>query len=444
MGRWGLAVSAAGMIAFAGEWARAESPPKADELVVTAQEESIPAPLAVTAITGADLDRLGLEQFDALSRFVPGFAVESQSPNNPAFMMRGITLDSGRSFNGPRIAVIQDGVSISRSRGSYIDLLDVDRVEIARGPQSTLYGQDAVMGAVTVVQNKPDPGRTSADMRVSYGNYRARLAEAAVNLPMGEHAAIRVAGRSRANHGYVDNLLGGEDLNSSNTHAVRGALRLEEPGVTLDISGHYQRDRASGTSFKSIIYRPVDPATGAVIGAMRSASGAALAAAAGFEADRPLGGVRSVWGFIGKATITPSEALTLTSISAYRRFNAREILDIDGISLPLFAAADNGRGTHASQELRLQVDRGPLTALVGASYVRETGRQATPAQFDERMLLAVLTGRLSGPNPLRPLSDPAPAVVFADRNFTSAMLRAMPPHQGFSCRLIRRERSLRI
>ena len=76
--------------------------------------------------------------------------------------MRGITSDSGAATSEPRVSVFQDGVSISKSRGSYVELFDLERVEVAKGPQSTLYGRGALIGAVNLVQNRPVIGVTSA------------------------------------------------------------------------------------------------------------------------------------------------------------------------------------------------------------------------------------------------------------------------------------------
>jgi iron complex outermembrane receptor protein len=80
--------------------------------------------------------------------------VQNQSPNNAGFVMRGITSDSGESTAEPRVSVFQDGISISKSRGSYVELFDIERVEVAKGPQSTLYGRGALIGAVNMIQNK--------------------------------------------------------------------------------------------------------------------------------------------------------------------------------------------------------------------------------------------------------------------------------------------------
>jgi outer membrane receptor protein involved in Fe transport len=117
----------------------------AGEIVVTAQLRSQNArdvPIALTAYSGRFLDDLGITDFEKLSRYVPGFVVQNQSPNNPGFVIRGITSDSGSAFNEPRVSVFQDGVSISKSRGSYVELFDLDRVEIGGSPRDRQVGDD--------------------------------------------------------------------------------------------------------------------------------------------------------------------------------------------------------------------------------------------------------------------------------------------------------------
>ncbi|WP_129792923.1 TonB-dependent receptor [Sphingosinicella sp. CPCC 101087] len=405
------------------------------QIVVTAQlrEQSlVEVPIAITAYDGQFLEALGLNELEELGRFVPGFDVQNQSPNNPGFVMRGITSDTGTAFGEPRVSVYQDGVSISKSRGSYVELFDMERVEVARGPQSTLYGRGALIGAVNLIQNKADPDRFEGLLRGGYGNYDHYLLEGMVNLPLGEGAAVRVAGRLRNRDGYVDNLLGGRDFNSSDTAAVRGALRFEPTSrITVDVIGNYQQDGPDGTSFKSTTFSPTDPATGAVIGTREPWTGAALAPGAGFEGGRPLGLDREVWGVTGIVNAELTDALTLTSISAYREFDSLEIFDADGISLPVLTAAEEAHGEQTSQELRLVWDDGGmLTGFIGASYFREEGFQRTPALFDERVLLARLTGTLNGPIPGRPATDPAPLPLFANTAFTAALLQGVAAASG--------------
>lgn len=403
------------------------------EIVVTAQlreQDPQDVPIAVTAITDEQFKRLGIVEFEQVARFVPGLFVQNQSPNNPGFVVRGITSDSGTAYNEPRVSVYQDGVSIAKSRGSYVELFDVERLEVAKGPQSTLYGRGALIGAINIVQNKADPDRTSAFARGSYGNYNSYLGEGMVNLATGTGGAVRVAGRIRERDGFIDNLLGGRDFASARTWAVRGSVHQEVGPLTVDLIGNYQKDTPAGTPFKSIAYRPTDPVTGAVIGDAGRNSGAALAPAAGFEGGRPLGLRREVGGFTAIGTWDFSPALRLTSITAYREFDALEVFDADGISLPALTAAEDAHSNQASQEWRLTYDGGPVTAFVGGSYFFEDGYQRTPAQFDERVLLARLTNQLAGPIPGRPTTDPAPYALFGNTAFTGALLQGVAAASG--------------
>ncbi len=142
----------------------------ADEpaIVVTAQlreQRQIDVPFAVTAYTGKFLEQQGIQEFEDLARFTPGLSVQNQSPNNPAINIRGITTDSGDAFFEPRVSIYQDGVSISKPRGAYVELFDIERVEVSKGPQSTLYGRGALIGAINLVQAKPDLDETFGMIR---------------------------------------------------------------------------------------------------------------------------------------------------------------------------------------------------------------------------------------------------------------------------------------
>ncbi|BBC70997.1 TonB-dependent receptor [Altererythrobacter sp. B11] len=406
----------------------AEEAPGENTITVTAQlreQDPIDVPMTLSVLSAEELDRFGIDEFDDLSRFTPGFEVQNQSPNNPGFVMRGITSDSGEATTEPRVSVYQDGVSISKSRGSYVELFDVERVEVAKGPQSTLYGRGALIGAVNIIQNKAELGVAEVFAKGSYGNYDAWSIEGMANAPLGDDVALRIAGRVRQRDGYVENLLGGEDFNSADTSAVRGSLHAETGALTFDLIGNYQKDEPAGTAFKSIAFNPTDPTTGEVLGDRGRNSGAALAAAADFPDGSELGLDREVWGITALAGYELSDRVTLNSITAFRRFDALEIFDADGISLPVLTAAEDAWGKQFSQELRLSFEDGPLSAFVGASYFWEKGEQRSPAQFDERAALATLAGALNGGGvlPGRPADTPAPISVIDNAALTSGILQ---------------------
>ncbi|MCW3837101.1 TonB-dependent receptor [Sphingomonas canadensis] len=434
---------AAGATAACAQDVPAEAPAQDGEITVTAQlieQSPMEVPFALTAYSGEFLETLGVTEFDKLGQFVPGFDVQNQSPNNPGFVMRGITSDSGTAYNEPRVSVFQDGVSISKSRGSYVELFDMDRIEIAKGPQSTLYGRGALIGAVNLIQAKADPSAPLFQARAQYGDFDGYRFDVAGNLPLGDTLAVRAAGRIKHRDGYVQNLLGGEDFNGIDTKAVRGSLRWEPGAFTLDLIGNYQKDEATGTSFKSANWNPTDPVTGAVLGDRGRNSGAALAPGAGFEGGKPLGLDREVWGVTGIANYEFSDRLSLNAIGSYREFSALEVFDADGISLPALTAAEDAQGEQTMATLRLTwADGDRLTAFAGATYFRETGSTRTPAQFDERVALARLVdfgapGTLAGGGliPGRPASDPAPISLFGNTAFTAALLQGLAGAYGYA------------
>ena len=369
-----------------------------ETVTVTAQkreQKSIDVPMALTAYSGDFLEKVSIQEFDKLSLYVPGFVVQNQSPNNPGLVLRGLTLDSGDATLEPRVSVFEDDVSISTTRATYIELFDIERVEIARGPQTTLFGRSALMGGVNVIQNKADPSGTFFSVGGEYGSDAYAMAEGVANIPLSDDFAVRIAGRYKKRHGYVENLLDGTDFNSVNTKAARLSFAWKPTeDFTADVIFNYEADHPSGTSFKSGTFAPFDPATGAVLGDVGHNSGAALSTVAGFENDQPLGLRRKVWD--GKAILNYrfGKGLSLTSVTAYRRFDSEEVFDPDGFSQPLMVAAEDERGDQFSHEMRLNYDEGGMvSAFVGGDYFYSNTSQRVPLQFDERMSLALLAGQ---------------------------------------------------
>ncbi|WP_425998199.1 TonB-dependent receptor [Caulobacter sp. DWR1-3-2b1] len=363
-----------------------------EQIIVTAQkreQKALDVPVSLTAYSGSMLDMLGVQEFEELSLFVPGFEVQNQSPNNPGFVMRGITSDSGEATNEPRVSVYQDGVSISKSRGSYVELFDLERVEVAKGPQSTLYGRGALIGAVNVIQAKARP-ELAGSAKLELGNFGYLMAEGMLNAPITDTLSVRVATRLKLRDGYVENLLGGDDFNSTETMAVRLAFNWRpNERLNADLLLNHQSDSPSGTSFKSLTYLPTDPNTGAILGDLGRNSGAALSTVAGFENGQKLGLERDVFSATALVDYKINDAFSLNSTTAFRRFAGEEIFDADGFSLPLFTFAEDATGRSASQDLRLNYDAGgTITAFGGLSYFWEDGNQRVPLLFNEKVFAA--------------------------------------------------------
>ncbi|WP_269714400.1 TonB-dependent receptor [Caulobacter sp. NIBR2454] len=421
-------LAAASLIALCAGAAQAQ---EVDELIVTAQKReqaAIDVPIALTAYSGDRLEKLGVADFAELSRFTPGLLVQDQSPNNPGFVMRGITSDSTEATVEPRVSVFQDGVSISKAQGAYVELFDLQRVEVAKGPQSTLYGRGALIGAVNLIQNKADPSAFSASAKVGGGNYGQVNAEGYVNLPVNEQFAVRLAGRLRERDGYVKNALGGDAFASVDTYALRGTLSYRSGDkLSADLIYNYQHDEPTGTSFKSGGFSPASPLTGQVLAGREPWEPAALAAPASFGYG-DLGVDRTVQGATALVSYELTDSLTLASVTAWRQFESTEVYDPDGLALPILTGANNGKGNQWSQELRLNYDAGGrFSGFFGADFFHENGSQRAPLQFDERMGLAVLTGQLNaGATGLGfAPTTPAPAAVFNNTAFTGALLQGL-------------------
>lgn len=249
------------------------------------------------------------------------------------------------------------------------------------------------------------------------------------NLPLGETFAVRLSGRWKEREGYVENLLGGEDFNSQDTAAARIALGWRPTDAfRADVLVNWQEDSPSATSFKSRAFSPTNPTTGAVLGGREPWEGATLGVPANFLGGKQLGTDRNVWGVTGIASWEFSDALTLTSTTAFRRVAAQEVGDSDGTSLDLIAFDRITRAEQTSQEFRLNWDDGGAVSwFVGVNYFDEKGDDSSPAGFDERAALAQLTGQLNaGAAGLGlPATTPAPSAVFSNPAFTGALIQGL-------------------
>ena len=393
------------------------------EVVVTAQkrqQNAIDVPITMTAYTGAFLDKLNVRDFHDLSQFTPGFYVQNQSPNNSGFVMRGITTDSGDATDEPRVSIFQDGVDISKSRGSFVELFDVQRVEVDKGPQSTLYGRSALIGAVDIIQNKASEQGFDWNGRVEGGDYNYGDVEGMVNIPVNNILAVRFSGRYRVREGYINNDLGGPDFNSVNTGAVRMAVNWKPvSNLNADFIFNYENDRPNGTSFKNATFYPTNPVTGQILGNTSPYTGAALSAPANFSEGSRLGLNRDVYGGTALLDYRINDSLRLSSITAYRHFDSDEVFDPDGFSYPALTAAENTYDNQISQEFRLNFDAldHRLTGFVGVNGFGEQGKYKVPIELDERTALALVSGALDRTNPA-----PTSLAVLDNVNTTNAIL----------------------
>ena len=412
-------------------WAQASSLPPGQTLaqvLVTAQrreQDPLDVPIALTALPAAVLQALDVQTLQDVSLLAPGVFFQARSPNAPDYVIRGVSSNSPSATDEPRVSVFQDGAPISRSRGSFVELFD-DRVEIARGPQTTLFGRNALIGAVALIDNPASEKAPDWNLRTEGGDFGYYDVEGMANLPLGDSLAVRVSGRYRRRDGYIDDALGGPAFQSVDTGAARLAVNWRPASrLGVDLFVNAQSDRPSGVAFKSETFYPSDPSTGARLGDLSPFTGAALATGPGFE-GRPLGFQRDLWSATAQAHYQVDAALKLSANTAYRQFHSVETLDPDGVSLPLLTSGEDARGKQFSQELQANYDPGRrVSVLVGANAFYESDSEAVPLQVDERDLLALLSGGLDRRNPaLQPQS------AYTDPAYDAALLQRLAGTSG--------------
>ncbi len=393
----------AGLLALLPAVLFAQETVQLDKFEVTAQKrvQSIgEVPIPLTAYTGSFLDQAGVSDYKGLAPFVPGLFVQEQSPNNPGINLRGITTDSGDPRGEARISLFQDGVSISRSRASVVELFDLERIEVLKGPQGTLFGRGAEIGAIALVQRKAQ-NATSGALALGFGSDNEWRASGHYNAPLiADKLFARVAFTATRRDGAIANLADGSDLNGKNTTALRGAFRWQPgPATTVDVIANWQHDTPPGVAFKS----GVIPTS---LGDTNPFTAAQLNRGSALGVDRTVGGVTALI----EHKLGP--AWNLTAITGWRQYDSYENFDADGARINLLEFAEDARGRQLSQELRFNYDAGgKFTGFMGASWFTESGTARVPFMTDERQLWPFLAGSFRGG--LLGAGLPAPLVDFA-------------------------------
>jgi outer membrane receptor protein involved in Fe transport len=355
------------------------------EVVVSVQkrnQSSLEVPVAINALSGLDLMKLDVRQFDELSEYIPGMQMQLQSPNNPGYVIRGVTSDDGDSRSQARVSVFQDGISISRSRASAVELFDLDRIEVVKGPQGTLFGRGAEIGALHIIRKKP-VNALSGEVVLGYGSYNRKLAEGFINTPVVKNKLLnRFAFTVEDRDGFIKNFSGG-DLNGKSTIALRNSTRLFAGETTLiDLVLDYQRDNYPGTSFKNGQYAPAG-------GDVSPNTAADLEQGENLYIKRNLGGA----GLLINHDF--NHAWKLTSISGFRAFNSDESFDADGTASPLMWISEIEKGKQFSQEFRLNyTNHLNFSGFAGASYFYEDCLQDVPLRINEQALYTAYSDQL--------------------------------------------------
>ncbi len=397
----GLAVS---LTLLAGS-AVAQESEGLEEIVVTAtkREQTLQdVPVAVTVTPVQTLERAQIRTISDLQSIIPSLRVSQlQTSTQTNFIIRGF----GNGANNPGIessvGVFIDGVYRSRSAGAIGDFVDVERVEVLRGPQSTLFGQNASAGVISVVTQKPSLDETSGMVELTLGNYNGRIAKGKITGPISDNVGFSLAGSFNERDGYYRNLADGSMLNDRNRWDVRGQLLWKASDkLEVRIIGDISDIDEVCCGVSNLFNGP----TGGAVAAAGGRVYPGVANAAGLPFDRtnyvnrkPVNALRNSG--LSMQLDWDLGDFTLTSITASRQQDLDFDYDFDFTSALLGTVNRNvGDIGTVTQELRLAYDAGgKVRGLLGGYYFDERVKYSNDLQIGSgfRTYASLLTGSLS-------------------------------------------------
>ncbi|MDP9065632.1 MAG: TonB-dependent receptor [Pseudomonadota bacterium] len=328
--------SSTGLGAGASAAAPVASSEELGEIIITAQrrtENLQNAAVAVDVVSGEALAKAGITSPYQLGSMVPSLVVEPGGGANTEYFLRGVGNFTNNAYSDPAIAFNYDGVYVGRPSSTSGVFYDLDRMEVLKGPQGTLYGRNATAGAINVLPMQPKIGETSGFFDAAYGNYGAINLQGAVNLPVGSESALRFSGTWNKHDGYLS-----DGTSDDNTVGFRAQFLTHPTDVlSIRVAADYSHTGGEGTgaSYQQVI--GVNPANGQYvytpagfdpsIGVLDPRAQAFRSGFFSFQAGRTLGPVDSdveqdnrFFGVHSEIAYT-LDVGTLTIIPAYRQAN---------------------------------------------------------------------------------------------------------------------------
>jgi iron complex outermembrane receptor protein len=202
-----------------------------EEIIVTAQkrDDSIQTvPIAITAISGDILDKRAVVNLESLQGLVPGAQIGqfANTPHGAVFNIRGMGAIEPDPYAGSAVMVTIDGVPQYFNMTSLVDLFDVERVEVLRGPQGTLFGANSTGGVVNIVTKAPS-GEYNGKVQVTAGDWNRFDVKAAADLPINEKLSLRLSGFHHGRDGFITNVYDGSDMGSIDVNSIRATLKYD-------------------------------------------------------------------------------------------------------------------------------------------------------------------------------------------------------------------------
>lgn len=376
--------------------ADADSGERADPevIIVTARrraEDLQDVPVTVTVFGAEEIQQARIQQIDDVVARTPGLTFDVFPASQPRLFVRGIGSSDRGAAGDPSSAVFMDEVYLGRPAAIAFDAFDVERIEVLKGPQGTLFGRNVVGGAINVVTRRPDTSGFDASAELSYGNYNRLDGAGFVNVPFaGNSGAVRISGAYRSHDGYVRNAHLGVDVEDQDS--LNGRLQiLGEPSDTFRF--HFSidgtRDRMTGPGNHVLELDASDPLSNFYT--PNFDPDVTYGSQVGYQ-DRDTYGIR--------AQIEKDLPFaTLTFLGSYRYLKYGNRYDLDGgnpePTSPVFNAVnisggDDEEAELSSQELRLSSLPGSaFTWVVGAYHYRQDVQRANIFNLDSRVIAPI-------------------------------------------------------
>jgi iron complex outermembrane receptor protein len=343
------------------------------EIVVTARRRNellLDVPVAVTAYSGEQLNRSGALDITAVAETTPNVTLEVSRGTNSTLtpFIRGIGQQDPVAGFEQGVGLYLDDVYLNRPQAAVLDIYDVDRIEVLRGPQGTLYGRNTIGGAIKYVTRRLRTDGPHMSFRTNLGTYRQADFIVSASTPIADGLAIGVAGARLSNHGFGKNLTTGVRNYNKDVYATRGTIEFA-PNETIFVrlSGDYTWDDSNPRGGHRLIPNQCTLATTAfacngsypVLGDVYDTQGALNTP----EQKVRAGGVA----LSGEFGIT--DWLKFKSITAYRRDYSHTPIDFDALPYADVDVPAIYRNRQFSQEFQLVADKGPLQGVAGFYYL---------------------------------------------------------------------------
>jgi len=349
-----------------------------EEIMVTAQKryESLQTvPIAVTAISGDALTDRGVGDPQSFARLVPNMAF-SNNYGETRITLRGLSFQELATQGGePRVAYHVDGAFMAMAGDIDGTFYDIDRVEVNRGPQGTLFGRNAIAGTVNVITRDPTPD-LSGYLNAEVGDYSTSNVDGAIGGPLADGVSGRIAFQTRNHSGYDYNVPHGTDINNQSTQAVRGKLKFDRlTNFTAILSADYtqERDRV-GPLFVGVDVPGATPLSEALGGQVSDSN-----PRHNYSGQLPFTRKTS-YGTTLDAKLDLGNGYSLASLTSYRHSDFDYHVDSDD-SIPLIRTNSAESAQQLTEEFRLQKDFARGNFVIGGYFYGQNYQMSTINAF---------------------------------------------------------------